>query len=362
MSARGRIPRILAKRAILLSVALVVIMLLTAVILGATGYDEKILKAIVVTELQAYSQALRQQLKGSGEDIEKLIKEREQFLISYYGLDKPWWERVIPMAFNAMILNLGYSLSEEVANIAGLQPPVRVSDAILITLPRTIIMLTIAQLISIAIALPLAPFIAYRRGSIWDKLSISYAAFTNALPIWWLAIVAIYFVGFQLKIAPTSYRGVISYINRFWEDPFTSFINILYYAYLPIIVVVIGILGGWLYSVRAIAIRVVSEDYVFMAKAKGLPERQVIRHYVLRVIAGPAMTLIILGLAGSIGGFIITESVFDWPGIGLLYYAAITTGDSPTIIGLVYITTLVYIIARFILEVLYVILDPRVSL
>ena len=107
MSVRGRVPRILAKRAILLSIALVVIMIMTAVILGATGYDEKILKAIVVSEVQAYAQALRQQLRGSGENIEELIKERERYLISYYGLDKPWWERVLPMAFNAILLNLG---------------------------------------------------------------------------------------------------------------------------------------------------------------------------------------------------------------------------------------------------------------
>ena len=126
--------------------------------------------------------------------------------------------------------------------------------------------------------------------------------------------------------------------------------------------VVVSFLGGWFYSVRAVAIRVVSEDYVVVAKAKGLPERMVTRRYVLRVIAGTVMTFLILGLAGSIGGFIITESIFDWPGMGTLYYIAIRTGDGPTILGLIYITTLVYIIGRFILEVLYVVLDPRVRL
>ena len=126
--------------------------------------------------------------------------------------------------------------------------------------------------------------------------------------------------------------------------------------------VVVAILGSWLYSVRAIAIRVVTEDYVTTAYAKGLPDKLIVRRYILRVIAGPVLTIVILSLAGSIGGYIITESVFDWPGMGSLYWAAISSGDAPTILGLVYITTLVYIIARFILEVLYVTLDPRVRL
>ncbi len=359
MSSASRILSVLVRRAILLSIALVLIMILTAVIIGATGYDKTILKAIVETELQAYRQQLVQQ-HITGVNLTKLVEERRKELIEIYGLNKPWTHRVIPLALRALILDLGYVKSEEVANIVGEQLPLKVKDAILIVLPRTVVMLTVAYIVCAIIALWVAPLIAYKRGSLIDKAAISYAAIMNALPVWWLGILFIFIFGYYLKIAPTDYRGVIEYINSFAKEPLAAIKGILYYAWLPIFTVIIATLGSWLYSVRAVAIRVVGEDYVAVARAKGLPERLVVRRYVLRVIAGPVATIVILSLAASIGGYIITESVFDWPGMGSLYWAAISSGDAPTIIGLVYITTAVYIIARFILEVLYVLLDPRV--
>jgi peptide/nickel transport system permease protein len=359
LSSTSRILGILVRRAILLSIALVLIMILTAVIIGATGYDKTVLKAIVETELQAYRQQLVQQ-HITGANLTKLIEQRRQQLIELYGLNKPWTHRVIPLALRSLILDLGYVKSEEVANIVGEQLPLSVKDAILTVLPRTVVMITVAYIICAVIALWLAPMIAYKRGSLLDKTAIGYAALMNALPVWWLGILFIIVFGYYLKIAPTDYRGVIEYINNFTKEPLTALKGILYYSWLPIFTVVIATLGSWLYSVRAIAIRVVGEDYVAVARAKGLPERLVVRRYVLRVIAGPVATIVILSLAASLGGYIITESVFDWPGMGSLYWAAISSGDAPTIIGLVYMTTAVYVIARFILEVLYVVLDPRV--
>ena len=357
----SRVAGVLIRRAVFLTIALVLIMFLTAAIIGATGYDQKILRAIIETEIQAYRQQLIQQHISTAKIME-LVEQRRQMLEEIYGLNKPWTERLIPMAIRALFLDLGHVTSEEVANVVGGQLPMSVRYAILAVLPRTVIMLTVSYIICTVIALRLAPLIAYKRGSLLDKAVISYAAVMNALPVWWLGILFIMIFGFYLNVAPTDYRAVISYINNFWKDPVENTIGLLYYAWLPIVTVVVAILGSWLYSVRAIAIRVVTEDYVTTAYAKGLPDKLIVRRYILRVIAGPVLTIVILSLAGSIGGYIITESVFDWPGMGSLYWAAISSGDAPTILGLVYITTLVYIIARFILEVLYVTLDPRVRL
>ena len=254
--------------------------------------------------------------------------------------------------------------SDDVAFVAGLRLPVSVGEAIRAALPRTVVMITVAELLAMAIALPLGPYIAYKRGSMLDKGIISYAAITNAAPLWWLAMIAIYLFGFKAGVAPTQYREILSYLkwSQFTADPLLTIKKVLYFAYLPILVTTFSFLGGWLYSVRAVAIRVVTEDYVVVAKAKGLPENMVVRKYILRVIAGPVMTFVILGLATSIQGFIITETVFDWPGMGSLYYQAILSGDAPTILGLIYVTTLVYVAGRYILELLYVILDPRVKM
>ena len=350
----------LVKRGIFLSVALVLIVILAAVIIGATGYDKKVLEAIIEGQTRAYKQSLQQRGIPS-EKINELVQKYKQQLIHTYGLDKPWYYRVLPLALRTLKLDLGNVTQNQVAEVVGEPLPLKVSTAILVVLPRTVVMITIAEIICGFIALWLGPTIAYRRGSLLDKAAISYAALMNALPIWWLGLIAVFFFGYYLHIAPTRYHDVIYYINNFWNDPLHNMLQILYYAWLPMTIVIISFLGWWLYGVRAIALRVVGEDYVAVARAKGLPERLVVRRYILRVIAGPALTIVILGLAGSLGGFIITESVFGWPGMGSLYYAAIMSGDSATILGLIYVTTLVYIVARFILEVLYVWLDPRVK-
>ena len=353
---------VLVSRAVFLTVALIIILFLTAVIIGASGYDEMILKAILSENVRAYRQSLLHAMKGnlSREEIDKLVKQYEEEMRHALGLDRPWYERILPNVYRILVLDLGNATSEDVCALAGLAWPCRVKDVIAIVLPRTIVMITVAQLICAAIAIPLGPWLAYRRGSIADRFAVSYAALFNAIPVWWLAMAFIYVFGFILGIAPTDFRGVASALNELSVNPFKAIREVLYYAYVPIITVVISFLGSWIYYTRSMVLRVVSEDFVTVARAKGLPERLVIRRHIIRAAAPPIVTYTILSLASSIGGYIITESIFDWPGMGTLYWIAIQVGDASTLLGLVYITTLVYIIARFILEVLYVILDPRV--
>ena len=369
--------RILTLRAVTLTITLIIVVLLTSIIVTGTGYDTIILDSIITSEIQALSQELRaRNPPPPPEEVEKILKERREELIKIYGLDKPTYIRVFDNFLRTLTLDLK-AISDDVAQVAGLRPPIPVGEAIAVVLPRTLIMITLAYIISALIAIPLGPFIAYRRGTLLDKTLITYAALVNALPIWWIAMISIFIFGFYLNVAPWSYHAIVRYISDLSEHLRLlilagdisairliagDIVNIVYYSYLPIIVVTFATLGGWIYSARAIAIRVVTEDYVVAARAKGLPERTVLGKYIIRVIAGPILTFVILGLAGSIGGFIITETVFDWPGMGFLFYVAISSGDSPTVLGLVYVTTLVYIVARFTLEVLYVVLDPRVRL
>lgn len=362
--------RIIAFRGLTLTFTLVVIVFLTSVIMGATGYDETILKSLINEEIRAFKQELsRPGSPFTQEEKEKLIREQEAKLRQIYGLDKAWYERTISYLPKLVTLDM-YVTSDEVAGVLGLRRPLKAGEAIAVALPRTIIMITLAYVISAAIAIPLGPYMAYRRGSLLDKGVIAYAAVTNAFPVWWLAMLSIFFFGFYLNAAPTTYRPVIAHISALSENlsalnfsgALSTLLKIAYFSYVPILVVTFSTLGSWLYSTRAVSIRVVSEDYVAAARARGLSESTVVRRYVLRVIAGSVLTFIILGLAGSISGYIITESVFDWPGMGLLTYVSIIVGDSQMVLAIVYVTTAVYVAARFILEILYVVLDPRVKL
>lgn len=384
--------RVIAFRGVTLTITLLIIVAFTAVVLSATGYDETVLKSIINEEIRQYREALtRPGSPYTREEVERLVKEYENNLTKIYGLDKEWYVRAITQIPRILTLDF-YVTSEEVASAINMRKPLRATEAIAVALPRTILMVTIAYIISALIAVPLGPYIAYKRGSLLDKSIVTYAAVTNAFPLWWIAMLSIFIFGYYLGVAPNDYRPVGKYLDDFFgsmaalsptkvasdflESPsmavsnliagikgtISSFVQIVRFSYMPILVVVFAVLGGWLYSARAVAIRVVSEDYVIAAKARGLSERMVVNKYVLRVIAGPVLTFVILGLAGSIGGFIITESIFQWPGMGTLFYESITRVDSPMVLALVYVTTLVYIVARFILEVLYVILDPRVRL
>ncbi len=292
--------------------------------------------------------------------ISQLISQYRAKLEELYGLNKPWYDRVLPLVWRTLTFNLGETKQPTVTGVAGLPAPAPVSAVILACLPRTIVMLTIAEIICFAIAIPLAPKIAYHYGTLLDRLVVSYAALFNAIPVWWLGMVFILLFAYMIPIFPPQAMPIIDHINHFLQNPPYHLAMIIYYAALPIITIVITFLGSWLYSVRAVVLRIVREDYVMVAKAKGLPERDIIKKYIVRVAAPPIVTYVILALAGSLGGMIITESVFNYPGMGSLYYAAIQAGDVPTILGLTYVLTLVYIIARFVLEVLYIYLDPRV--
>jgi len=350
---------VLARRAIALAVALVLVVVLTAVILGVTGYDKSIWQALIQEDVRSYQLALTR-AHVPPEQVRELVAKYKQKLMEYYGLNKPWYQRFGPLVINTLTFNLGLSQSYDVADVAGVPFPVRVGDAIMLCLPRTIAMITVAQVICAAIALYVGPLIAYKRGTFFDRAIVSYAALTNAIPVWWLGMLLIYLFSYRVGIFPTDFKSVIAYINTFWSNPLDNFLTILYYATLPIITIVTVFLGSWFYTVRAMVLRVVREDFVMVARAKGLPEKYIVSKHVLRAAAPPVITNVILALAGSIGGYIITESVFDWPGMGTLYWVAIRSADVPTILGLTYMLTLVYIIARFILEVLYIFIDPRV--
>ncbi len=350
---------VLVRRAIALTVALIVVVIITSLIITASGYDEMIYKAIINTMVREYQRALQQRHVAN---VTEAVEKYREMLIRVFGLNQPPLVRALYHVRDILTLNLGYTQMEATCDIAGLPFPSPVSEVILVTLPRTIIMITVAMLICAAIALPLGPLIAYKRGGLLDKFVITYAAVFNAIPVWWLAMVFIVITGFMLRIAPTDYRVILAVLNTFWQNPLHNFVELLRDSYVPITVVVISFLGSWFYNVRAMVMRVVSEDFVIVAKAKGLSDEEVAKRHILRAALPAVLTFTILSLAGSIGGFIITESVFDWPGMGMLYYAAITTGDSAVLLGLVFITTLVYVVARFILEVLYILVDPRVRL
>jgi peptide/nickel transport system permease protein len=139
-------------------------------------------------------------------------------------------------------------------------------------------------------------------------------------------------------------------------------LDLAWHALLPILTIVVVSVGPYIYTVRTMTLSVAQEDHVLMARAKGLPERQITNNHILRVAAPPIVTGLVLGLAGSLSGSILVETIFNWQGMGRLYFDAVGALDEGVIVALTFIFTLLYVLLRFLLDVLYVLLDPRVRL
>ncbi|MEN2974253.1 MAG: ABC transporter permease [Candidatus Caldarchaeales archaeon] len=342
--------RTLLFRAFTLTLVLVLVVFFMVIILGATGTSDKILQAMVNEEVMMLRQTLSKTIKDP-EELDRVLAIRKQEFMEFYGLTKPWYVRLPDMASRIIFLDLGKARTLKTFTGGN-----KVSDIIMERLPNTIILVTSATVISALIGLVLGVKIATRVGGILDRVSSYFSAISYAIPTWWIGIILILLFSFLLRLFP--FGGLYSIPPP--TDPLLRSLDMLWHAVLPVTTLVIVLVGVWIYTTRTIVLNTAQEDFVNAARARGIPEELVRRRYIIRVAAPPILTNVILGLATSISGAILTETVFSWPGIGRLFYDAVLVMDEVVIIALTYIFTLVYVIARFILEVLYVILDPRV--
>jgi peptide/nickel transport system permease protein len=335
-----------------LSLLFVVIftLLLMNLILGATGFSDKMLTALVNDQVRIQRQTLSQTIQDPVE-LQRIVDQLEETLIQAYGLDKPWPIRLPQMIWRVMSFDLGHAKTAQTFRGSTL-----IKDLIMERLPKTILLITTSVAISAILGLTIGTKIATKPGSRLDRFFSNYSAFSYAIPTWWTGIVFILIFAQTLRILPAN--GMYSTPPP--TEPIARFLDLLWHAILPVSTLVLALSGSWIYLTRTMVLNTAQQDFVNVARAKGLPENLVMRRYIIRVAAPPILTNVILGLAGSLAGAILTETVFGWPGMGLLYWNAIVSGDEGLIIALTFIYTVIYVVARMILEVLYVILDPRV--
>jgi len=340
---------LLARFASLIAV-LVVVLFMVVIVLGATGVSDNILEARISEELRGLRQQLAQRIRDP-QELERVMLAQREELVQSYGLDKPWYTRLPDMVRRVLVLDLG--VSRTISSFSG---STRIVDIVMERIPNTLLLVTVATAISAAIGITAGVKIATKPGSKIDRVSSYFSAVSFALPTWWTGILLILVLAFQFRIFP--YGGMYSAPPP--QDQLGRALDLIWHSALPVLTLVSAIVGSWIYGSRTVVLNVAQEDFVNVARAKGLPESIVMRRYIIRVSAPPILTNIILGLAASVGGAILTETVFGWPGMGRLYYDAITSFDETLIVALTYLFTLIYILARFALDVLYIILDPRV--
>jgi len=347
------VARTLAVRAIMLLIVLYGVLLLTSTIIGASGLSDTVLEAIVKEKVRAFKQAISARITNETA-IQQAVKKYEESLAISYGLDKPWYVRIPRMIYNIMVLDLG--TSRAVQSFSGSN---RIADIVMERLPNTVYLVTTAVLVSSLSGLALGLWASLRAGKIIDRFVGLGAAISYALPTWWLGMILILIFAYQLRLFPP---GGMKTPGLVTDNPVVQAGDLVWHLALPLTSLYVALVGSWTYITRAIIVSITKEDFVFAGMAKGLPENIIRRRYLLRPSASPILTNMIIGLAGSIAGAILTETVFSWPGMGSLYLSAINAVDVNLILALTFIYTLVYVIARFLLEVIYIIIDPRVRL
>ncbi len=208
-----------------------------------------------------------------------------------------------------------------------------------------------ALLIAIAIAIPVGIVSATRQYSVWDH-SVTIGSFIGlALPSFWLALLLQVWFGVRLGWFPIISTGQAS---ADWSERWKYFV-------LPVIVLALPSIAYFARFMRSSMLEVINQDFVTTARAKGLNSRQVLYGHALRNALLPLVTVIGLQLPQIIGGAVIIEQIFAWPGLGLLAWDAITRRDYPVILGITMVTGAVIMVASVLVDIVYVLLDPRVS-
>jgi peptide/nickel transport system permease protein len=330
---------------------LLVVQIMVVVSLGATGYSDRMLEAVIGEEIRGIRTSLAETIRDP-DRLEEALLARRQELERSYGLDRPWYARLPSMVFRVFALDLG-----EAHTLRSASGSNRVVDIVLERIPNSILLLTTSLAITAVIGIFIGVRLASHPGAVLDRTVSSFSAVSFAIPTWWIGILFILLFSFQWSILPSG--GMYSVPPPVGGA--ARFFDLLHHALLPIITLVITSLGPYIYVVRTMTLSIAQSDHVTIARAKGMSEGLVARRHILRVAAPPIVTGLIMGFAGTLGGSILVETVFNWRGMGRLYYEAIAgTPDEMVIVALTFVYTLLYVVARMILEILYILLDPRV--
>jgi peptide/nickel transport system permease protein len=341
----------LAKRVIYLSLTLVLSVYIAILIANAGGMIDDILSAQIKYDITTNLARSPGWAQLPEEDKLQLINERFTSAIHAKGLDKPFLERTLIYLWDALTLNLGRSLF--ITSASGTK---QISVIILERLPRTVLLFTTGTIAYSIIGLFIGLRMARSPGSLFDRVTTFFAIVTQTIPPWFFGIIFILLFAYQLRLVP--FGGMVSVPPP--SDPFNYALDILFHMALPLFTWIFSIFGSWAYITRNLTMQSSEEDYVTVARAKGLSEDMIMRRYVLRPSLPPIVTSVSLSLIASWQGAIITETVFGWPGLGRLYFQAISVLDAPVIIGLTVVYAYLLVITIFILDLVYGFLDPRI--
>ena len=288
----------------------------------------------------------------SVEEFENYVQEQIDQRTKALGLDTPWYspQRMGFTMYKLLILDFGHATF--LTSDSGSS---NVSDILLEKIPRTVLLFTTATIIISIIGILLGAFSGSKVGSVTDRITSMFAVISSSFPVWWIGMLMIFLFAFAYQVFPARATPTLPP-----TDP--GYIGaLLYHMALPLITIVLIGFGSWAYLVRNFMVGTMQEDFITAKKTIGIDKKKIIYKHALKNAAPPIITILALSLSGSLGGAIITEAVFDWPGMGRLYFEAISVMDLPVIIGATYVLTVLFLISIFVADLLYGYFDPRVK-
>ncbi len=266
-----------------------------------------------------------------------------------FGLDKTLWEQYVSFLRELARGNLGYSISSF---------PSEVSTLLRAALPWTIGLLTVTTILSWVLGSLIGAVTGWQGArSPLSKLFVPIALVLYTIPYYILAIILVFLFAYLWPIFPLSGAHSVG-VSSGWTSEFI--LDVLHHSILPALSIVLVSLGWWFLSMRSLITALKGEDYVLYAEAKGLPDRRILWGYAFRNALLPQVTGLAISLGGIVGGALITEVIFAYPGIGWLIYNSITSLDFPVIQGGVLLIIFSVALANFIIDILYPLIDPRI--
>ncbi|WP_144183701.1 ABC transporter permease [Elioraea rosea] len=273
---------------------------------------------------------------------ENATAEQIEAVTKQFGLDRPIIVQYGDWLLRALGGDLGLSLHSR-------EPVLK-----LITerLPATLQLAALATVIGLALGIPIALGSALAQGSWLDRALSGWSALALGVPTFWVGILLILLFAVELRLLPAA-SGYVP----FWSDPVQAVRNTI----LPALTLGLYVSGIFARFLRGSLIGELNSDYVRTARSKGLKERTIVVRHVMRNALLPFITIVGIALAGFIGGTVVTESVFTYPGLGRLVIQAISTRDYPLIQGAILVILLIYVLINLAVDVLYVYIDPRID-
>ncbi len=290
---------------------------------------------------------------GSPTDLQtelnpRITPEIVEKLRKHYDLDKPVHVRYIKWVKNILVLDFGNSLSPDGRKVV---------DKIKERLPVTLSISLLSMFITLILSIPLGIFISVNKGKIKERIVTFLSFFFYSMPSFWLAIILIVVFGISLRVLPIS--GLKS-INYAYLSTFDKVLDMAKHLILPLVVATTGSIAYMSRYVASNLDDVLRQDYILLARIKGLPERVILRKHALRNALIPVITILGLSVPGLIGGSVIFETIFSIPGMGQLFFQSAMARDYPVIMALLVLTSFLTLLGNILADIGYALADPRI--